>query len=68
MIIDVHLGMDEASGLILNGLDHSWMAVTGVGDADAAGKVQVTGAFIIPHVGALASVYHQIGNVEPNGS
>jgi hypothetical protein len=59
--------VDEARGLILNGLDYFGMAMTGVGDADAACEVQLTGALIIPYVGTFTSFHNQIRDVKPNG-
>ncbi len=57
LVVEIRRNMNELLGLVLDGLDHLGMAVTGGDDGDASGEVEEAVAVHIPDLGALAVVH-----------
>ena len=65
--VAVYLGMQDFGGLILNCLDHGWMAVTGIGDGNAAGKIKIFCPLAGVNIAPFTPLDNQIGDSPPHG-
>jgi hypothetical protein len=65
--VAIHLRVNRFCSLFLNGPDDPGMAVAGVGDADAAGKIQVFSAIDGVDVTTITVIDDQIRRATPDG-
>ena len=63
---DVGLAVQQLAGLLPHRLDHSRVAVPGVGHADAAGEIQVGCPILGVQPAALAAVHDEVGVAKPD--
>ena len=66
VVVHVHLGVDEALGLPLDGLDHVRVAVPRGRDRDARGEVEVARAVGRGHPRAAPRHHVEVGHGEPH--
>ena len=57
LVVKIRRDMDEFLGVLLDGLHHLGVSMTGGDDGDAGGKIQKAVAIHIPHLGANAMIH-----------